>query len=164
MRSSRSRFRATITTSCRSAASNRVNSRPMPPDAPVIRAVRRVAMLGSELPRVPVSASADIAITSRPPHEPWLMARMFPSVSLNHAASLQPPRASFAQSADHHLCRFRAREILLTGDEVAVANRESAPEPGPNIVRAEAFHLVLDSPRHHVLAAREKIHRPDRVV
>src|SRR4029453_14740722 len=85
---------------------------------------------------------------------------------MNDAGRSAPASASnsFAQSADDHLCRFGSGEVLLTGDEVTVANRESSPEPGPYIVGAEAFHLVLDSPRHDMLVAREKIHRPDRVV
>src|SRR5262249_46935975 len=57
-----------------------------------------------------------------------------------------------------------ARKVLLPGDQVAIANGETAPRPGLHIVGPELLQLVLDAPRHHVLVARERAHLPHRVV
>src|SRR5215467_11330113 len=57
---------------------------------------------------------------------------------------------SLSQRADDHLCRFGSGEVLLTGDEVAVANGKPAPQSRAHVIGTEALHLVLDSPGHDV--------------
>ena len=57
-----------------------------------------------------------------------------------------------------------AGEILLAGDEIAVANGKSAPKSSLDVIRADLLYLVLDSPWHHMLITREKVHGPYRVV
>jgi hypothetical protein len=48
-------------------------------------------------------------------------------------------------------CGLFTGEVLLARDEVTVADREPAPQPGLDVVGAKVLHLVLDAPRHEVL-------------
>ena len=48
-----------------------------------------------------------------------------------------PPLASLSQCFDHDCGRLGAGEVLLTGDQIAVTHRESAPQTGLDVVGAE---------------------------
>src|SRR5690242_11369600 len=73
-------------------------------------------------------------------------------------------RGSLTERLDYRLRCLRAREVLLTGDEVAVSDREAAPQPSLDVVSAERFQLVLDPPGHDVFVARQRAHVPHGTV
>src|SRR5262245_25928491 len=110
-----------------------------------------------------------------PPHEsaalhsekaPTVRATSQPTIITINAAILTITALfdSLSQCADDQSCCFGSREVLLTGDEVAIPNSEPAPQSRANEAGAEALHRVLDAPRHDMLVGRKKIHRPDCIV
>jgi len=70
----------------------------------------------------------------------------------------------FSERLNHFLGGFRAGKILLTGNQVAVAHRETAPQPGLDVVRADLLHAVVDAPGRDMLVAAEVVHAPYGVV
>src|SRR6516165_7539561 len=71
---------------------------------------------------------------------------------------------SAAERFDDHRGGLSAGKVLLTGNEVPVADGKTTPEAGLDVVRSELLQLVLDPPRHHVLVSRKKIRRPYHIV
>jgi hypothetical protein len=65
------------------------------------------------------------------------------------------------QRANDQLGCLGAREVLLTGNQVAVPDRETSPQPSLYIVGAEPLQFILDPPRHDVLVARQQVHAPN---
>src|SRR5262245_33559483 len=102
-----------------------------------------------------------VSLSSRVPVMCVVMA--FPSFERAVSMSLADARSP-AQSLDEQFGGRRTREVLLTRNQIAVANRERTPQPGLHEVRADALQLVFDPPGHDVLVARKKVHFPDRAV
>src|SRR5262245_5184610 len=69
-----------------------------------------------------------------------------------------------AKRLDDELGRLHAGEVLLTYNEVTIANGKAAPQSRLHIVRTQGLELVFDAPGHHVLVARQKVHAPDSIV
>ena len=61
----------------------------------------------------------------------------------------------FADGLYHLIGRGGAGEILLAGNQIAVAHREAFPGACLNIIGAQPLHLILYTPGHDVLIARE---------
>src|SRR5512137_1236208 len=62
-----------------------------------------------------------------------------------------------AQRLDHQGRRLGPGEVLLTGDEVAVADGEAPPGAGLEVVRAGGLQRILDAPGHDVPVARQEV-------
>jgi hypothetical protein len=68
---------------------------------------------------------------------------------------VSPPQGLYEQFGGR-----RVREILLPGDQIAIANGERTPQPRLHEVCADAFHLVFDPPGHDVLVPRKNVQLP----
>jgi hypothetical protein len=60
---------------------------------------------------------------------------------------------SFAQRLNDRGGGFGPGEVLLAGDQIAIANREGAPKTRLDVIGADRFQFVLNAPRHDVLVA-----------
>ena len=73
-------------------------------------------------------------------------------------------RCSSAQRFDDEVRCLATREVLLSGDQIAIADCKPPPESGLHVVRAQLLQLVLNAPGHKMLVSWECAHAPHRVV
>lgn len=59
---------------------------------------------------------------------------------------------------------FGLGEVLLSRNEVAIANGKAAPQASLHVVRADVFHFVFDPPRHQVFVFGQILHAPNCIV
>src|SRR5262245_52558121 len=74
------------------------------------------------------------------------------------------PHRLLAERAHNQLGSLGAGEVLLSCDEIAVSRCEATPQAALRVDAAQARHLILYSPRHYRLAARQGAHGPRRFI
>src|SRR6476660_1706364 len=101
---------------------------------------------------------ATIVVNRRPPRH----AGRYPRAG--SGVRRRPLCGSAADGFEDEAGGFGAGEVLLAGDEVAVADGEGAEGARLDVVGAEFANLVLDAPRHDVGALGEGARFPGHAV
>ena len=90
---------------------------------------------------------------------------MFPLVTRIFYLPLpqQPRQNLLAKGLNDSFGGFRARKVLLSGNQVPIPHGKPAPQPGLDVIRTDLLHAVLDTPRRYMIVAAEKVPAPDGV-